>query len=302
MEEPLYNARDVARIFSLKESRVLYWARTGVVGPSVKRGGRQWFTFADLISVKAAMELLDKGVSLQSVRKNLAALRAALPEVDRPLARLRVVSDGERLVVTGGDAPPFEALSGQLVMDFAVGALGNRVAEVMQLPDREARRDEPAARSDGHRTAYGWFLEGVALDEDDPARAAEAYRRAVELDPALAAAHCNLGNLAHREGRRGEAREHWQRALALDPEQPEARFNLGNLLDELGEPAQAVQEWTRVVAFCPEFADAHFNLGTALARDGDVAAARLHLARYLALDESGEWAAKARALLSELAD
>jgi hypothetical protein len=55
-----------------------------------------------------------------------------------------------------------------------------------------------------------------------------------------------------------------------------------------------------VVAFCPEFADAHFNLGAALARDGDRAGARLHLTRYLALDESGEWAAQARALLAEL--
>ena len=58
MDETLYSARDVAHIFALKESRVLYWARTGFVGPSVKRAGRLWFTFQDLISVKAAKELL----------------------------------------------------------------------------------------------------------------------------------------------------------------------------------------------------------------------------------------------------
>ena len=77
-EAPVYSARDVARIFGLSESRVLYWARTGIVGPSVKRGNRQLFVFADLISVRAAMGLLEQGFSLQSVRQNLAALKVAL--------------------------------------------------------------------------------------------------------------------------------------------------------------------------------------------------------------------------------
>jgi DNA-binding transcriptional MerR regulator len=298
----LYSARDVARIFALKESRVLYWARTGFVGPSVKKGGRLLFTFQDLITVKAAKELLDRGVSVQSVRKNLTALRGALPGLDRPLARLRVVSDGEHLVVTpDGEGAPFEALSGQLVMDFAVGALSSHVAEVMRLPARDEPTDEPPAE----RGAYDWFLEGcAAFDEaDDPAsaqRAADAFRRALELDPAIAAAHTNLGSLAHRAGRRGEARAAFEQALTLDPEQPEARYNLANLLDELGETELAVAEWTRVAASCPDFADAHFNLGAALLREGARDAARAHLQRYLQLDGQGAWADEARGLLARL--
>ncbi|MSP60251.1 MAG: tetratricopeptide repeat protein [Myxococcales bacterium] len=301
MDQELYTSRDVARIFALTESRVLYWARTGFVGPSVKRGGRQYFTFQDLISVKAAKELLDQGVSLQAVRKNLSALRAALPSITRPLARLRVLSDGERLVVSTGDVP-FEPLSGQLVMDFAVGALSTHVTAVMELPPRPTP-EEPADKAPppvaAPRTSYGWFLSGIDLEESDPAAAAASYRRALELDPALAAAHTNLGNLAHREGHRGEAREHYERALALDPEQPEARYNLANLLDELGEAEGAIGEWTRVVAACPEFADAHFNLGAALLREGEEDAGRVHVRRYLALDGEGEWAAEARALLDQ---
>ena len=297
MDEALYTSRDVARIFALSESRVLYWARTGFVGPSVRRGGRQYFTFQDLISVKAAKELIERGISLQAVRKNLAALRLALPEVERPLQRLRIASDGERLVVAS-DAQSFEPLSGQLVMDFAVGALSQRVAEVMDLPARA----EPAPAispsvAESRRTAYGWFLDGCALGEGEPENAV-AFRRALELDPMLAAAHTNLGNLAYREQHPGEAREHYERALALDPEQPEARFNLANLLDERGEADAAVTEWTRVVAACPEFADAHFNLGAALCRDGIEDAGQVHLRRYLALDDTGEWADEARALLN----
>jgi tetratricopeptide (TPR) repeat protein len=296
--EALYSARDVARIFALKESRVLYWARTGFVGPSVKRGGRLLFNFQDLISVKAAKELLDRGLSVQSVRKNLAALRGALPTIERPLSRLRVLSDGERLVVSpDGDGAPFEALSGQLVMDFAVGALSTHVAEMMRLGPTA-----PPAEDTADRGAYEWFLEGCAAfdAEEDAAsaeRAADAFRRALDLDPAIAAAHTNLGSLAHRLGRLDEARDRFEQALTLDPEQPEARYNLANLLAEIGETELAIAEWTRVASTSPDFADAHFNLGAALLREGAADAARAHLERYLALDAAGSWADEARALL-----
>lgn len=315
MDEQVYTARDVARIFGLQESRVLYWARTGVVGPSVRRAGRGYYTFQDLITVKTAKELIERGLSLQAVRKNLAALRAALPDVARPLSQMRIVSDGDRLVVVE-DARAFEPLSGQMVMDFAVSNLWSEVAEVMELPVR-GQPQRAAATEPAPTTAYGWFQRGCSLDGDgdgdgdgagggdaiDPARAdaAEAaYRKAIELDPRMAAAHTNLGNLAHRRGRRGEARELYEKAIELDPEQPEARYNLANLLDDLGETERAIAEWTRVAAIAPDFADAHFNLGVALLRRDDEDGTRLHLRRYLALDPEGEWAAQAREILSQL--
>ena len=92
-----------------------------------------------------------------------------------------------------------------------------------------------------------------------------AYRKALEGDPALAAAHTNLGNLLYRRGERGEARTAYEAALALDPEQPEARYNLGNLLDDVGEHDGARMEWIASSPACPEFADAHFNLAVACA-------------------------------------
>ena len=268
-----YTSRDVAQIVGISESRVRYWAQTGVAGPSERAGGRTAYTFQDLVSVKAAKELLDRGVTLQRARKNLEALRAQCPGLDRPLARLRVRSDGERLVVSDGETA-FEPLSGQLVMDFALDELAGQLA-LLQAPPPPARAE----------SAWAWFLEGgehEARGDDERARA--AYDKALAADPALAAAHTNLGNLLYRRGERGEARAHYEAALALDPEQPEARYNLGNLLDDVGETAAARMEWYRVVGSCPEFADAHYNLAVAFARDGDVAAARLHLERYRALE------------------
>ena len=303
----LYSARDVAQVIGIAESRVASWVRSGLVAPSEKRGARRYFNFADLIAVKAVKELVERGVSPQRVKRNLMALRGALPSgaemgtgtatrtatgIDRPLSRLRVISDGEKLVVVGDDVV-FEPLSGQVVMDFAVETLSSRAAEVMALP----RAQGPGRGSDAERSAWEWFLEGVAREDDGrEAEAAEAWGLTLALDPHIAAAHTNLGNLAHRAGRRGEARERYQAALAIDPEQPEARYNLANLLDEIGDHTRAVEEWRKVTALAPEFADAHFNLGAALVKRGSISAARASLARYLELDGSGTWAEVARSM------
>jgi tetratricopeptide (TPR) repeat protein len=266
-----FSSRDVAAIVGISESRVRYWAQTGVVGPSHKTDGRALYSFQDLVGVKAAKELLDGGLSLQRARKTLEALRAQLGE-NRPLANVRVRSDGDTVVVSDNGAT-FEPLTGQLVIDFAVDELQGKLAA---LPSAL-----PSTRAE---SAWAWFVEGgdcEARGDDD--RALIAYQKALEGDPALAAAHTNLGNLFYRRGERGEARAAYEHALALDPDQPEARYNLANLLDDVGDRAAARMEWTRVVAACPEFADAHYNLALACARDGEDDAARLHLRRYLAL-------------------
>jgi len=293
-----YTARDVAQIVGITESRVRYWAQTGVVGPSERANGRTVYTFQDLVGVKTAKELLDNGVTLQRARKNLEALRAQLPGLDRPLARLRVRSDGERLVVSDGGAT-FEPLSGQLVMDFALDDLQGQVAELAPPPAAAEPAPPPTAPIENRAdSAYAWFLEGGTREAaGDVDGALMAYQKALEGDPALAAAHTNLGNLLYRRGERGEAREHYEQALALDPEQPEARYNLANLLDELGEAEAARMEWYRVVTSCPEFADAYYNLAIACARQGDKDTARAHLRRYLLLQPDD---ARAQELLSSL--
>ena len=269
-----YTARDVAQIVGITEARVRYWAQTGVVGPSDRANGRPVYTFQDLVGVRAAKVLLDGGVTLQRARKNLDALRTQLG-VDRPLTKLRVRSDGESLVVSDGDTS-FEPLTGQLVLDFTLADLTGQLA-AFTAPAAPA----PTTKAE---SAWAWFVEGGACEaRGDDDRALIAYQKALEGDPALAAAHTNLGNLHYRRGERGEARTWYESALQLDPEQPEARYNLANLYDDVGDAAGARMEWYRVVTGCPEFADAHYNLALGCARDGDAAAARFHLSRYLAL-------------------
>jgi tetratricopeptide (TPR) repeat protein len=298
METPqtLYTVRDVARIFGLHESRVRYWAQTGFINPSGAEDGKRLYTFGDLVGVKAAKELLDRGIPLQRVRKNLQALREVLPQLERPLQQLRVCSDGEQLVVAHRDRA-FEPVSGQLVLDFEVDDLRSSVAELLELrPESAAHAPAageicatppgltPASREEP-TTAYEWFLRGCSHDSDPDAEpvAQAAYERAIALDASLAAAHTNLGNLHYRRGDRGAAQRCYQRACELDPDQPEARFNLANLHDDDGALELAVAEHRRALGANPDFADAHFNLALALERLGSRTQALAHWQRYLEL-------------------
>jgi tetratricopeptide (TPR) repeat protein len=311
-EEATYTFAGVAKILEVAESKLRYWAQVGFVGPSVRRGSKQLYTFQDLVSVKAAKELVDRGFKAADIRKALDHVRTSLPHVDRPLDRIRVAFDGVTLVVVD-DGDAFE-ITGQRVFDFGLADLARRVSDVRDVREAPARAvpgpgpvppldGDPAAAA---RTAYEWFMEGMRLEaaggveEDEGAEA--CYRKALALDPGLAAAHTNLGNLAHRRHEPGRAREAFEAALALDPDQPEARFNLANLiLEDGGDLELAVAELRRVVQIAPDFADAHYNLAVALERLGGRAQARAHLERYLVLEEdAAPWAQQARALIERL--
>jgi tetratricopeptide (TPR) repeat protein len=316
----LYSVRDAARVFGLAESRLRYWIQAGFIRPSVRQGGRFYYTFADLVGIKAAVELLGAGVPMVRVRRALDGLRGALPARVAPTSSLRVLSDGETLVVVD-DGAAYEPHSGQLVMSFALSSLGGHLGRLGSV--REETNGTPtgpddsgagsiAAGSAPHPietwdstephdvpSSYQQFLAGCqAEDAGDAERAEKCYRRALELEPSLAAAHTNLGNLAHRRGALDVARRAYQRALDLDPDQPEARFNLANLLDEMGQTDLALAELLGLASRHPSFADAHYNLGLLLYRMGSLAQARHHLGQYLALDASSEWATRARDLLA----
>ena len=309
----LYSIRDVARILAVQEARLRYWMQTGFVGPTVRKGGRFYYTFRDLCAVKAAKDLLAAGLTIQKVRKNLDALKKALPGDVHPASRLRVCSDGETLVAVADDVA-FAPITGQVVMAFNLPALGGQIAELLPgtgslgagvaVDDGSvpaAVDDDPTEATLGP-TAYTCFVEGRAAEErGDDDGAVTLYQRALDLDPGLAAAMTNLGNLRYRQGDLATARAMYEHAVEHDPNQAEARYNLGNLLDDQGETERAIAELRRVCQLAPDFADAHYNLGLLLARVGGDAQARGHLERYLELDDRSAWAGHARAYLSQSA-
>ena len=281
----VFTQGEIARLLGVSPGRLRSLDRSGVISPSGRRRGRRAYTFADLIQLRAAQSLLAKRVRLRDVSRAVVALRKTLPRVARPLAELRIVSDGTRIVVRTQDGN-FEPLSGQMLLDF----------EVKQLRDDVVRVLRPTAGRQRARTAYELYLRASELDED-PATMAEAealYKKAIELDPWLTIAYTNLGNICFRRQNIAAAEELYRKALDLDAKQPEAQYTLGYVMLERGNAEEAVSLFLGALEADPQFSDAYFNLAMAYEQVGQSEQARPYWAKYIELEPSGTWTEIAR--------
>jgi len=281
----LFSRREVAKLLGVTETRLRSLDRAKIVSPSGQKGKQRAYTFQDLIALRATRELLQHRVRLRDVARAIGALRQALPRVTRPLQELRIVGDGRRVLVRAEEGT-YEPLTGQMVLDFQVQALRDDVVRVLRPETVPARA----------RTAYDLYVQASALDED-PATYDEAealYGRAVRLDPTLAIAYTNLGNIRFRRGDEAGAEVLYRRAIEVDLRQPEAHYNLGYVMLERGDARGATAYFERALEGDPRFADAHFNLAMAWEQAGDAGRARPHWRKYLELEPSGTWADVAR--------
>jgi DNA-binding transcriptional MerR regulator len=287
-EEPfydLYTLKDVAHLFGISETRLRYWERSEFIVRSARIGRRRFYTFQDLITIRAATELLKKGVSLRNVRRSVAALSKSLPHVARPLSSLRIFAEGHHVIVKD-ESKTYDPVTGQLVFDFDVSSLRDDVVRVLS-------RDRHAS---DFRAAFEWYLEGCRLDEDDRTalEAEQAYRKAIKLDPSFANAYTNYGNLLFRRGETKHAEAMYKKALQVDPKQPEALYNIGFLKYERGDITEALRSFKRAIDSDPSFADAHFNAAMVLEELARIEEARTHWETYLVLDSESSWAEIAR--------
>jgi DNA-binding transcriptional MerR regulator len=281
----LFTRREVAKLLGVSAARLRSLDRAKIVSPSGQRGEERAYTFQDLIALRATRELLDHRVRLRDVARAIGALRQVLPRVTRPLQELRIVGDGRRVIVRAEEGS-FEPLTGQMVLDFQVQALRDDVVRVLRPETSPARV----------RTAYDMYVQASALDEDPATydQAEELYTGAIRLDPSLAIAYTNLGNIRFRRGDEDAAEALYRRAIEVDPQQPEAHYNLGYVTLERGDAREATAYFERALEGDPRFADAHFNLAMAWERLGERARARPHWKKYLELEPTGTWADIAR--------
>jgi len=78
-----------------------------------------------------------------------------------------------------------------------------------------------------------------------------SYRRALALNPRLAAAHNSLGSILGTQGRLDDAVQHFREALRLEPDNPEAHNNLGLALRTMGEREDAVRHFEAALRLKP---------------------------------------------------
>jgi tetratricopeptide (TPR) repeat protein len=286
--ERIYGMRELTRILTLTSRRTAQLRRLGLLH------GDRGYTFRDLLALRAAGSLLDAGASVRQIRQALDALRSRNPGLEQPLAEIRLVLAGGRLLAQS-DRVKFEPRTGQTVLDLDTLSLEEVAAAT--LVTGLVRPLAPPVEQ-----AETWFERASEWDTD-PAQwedAIGAYQRVVAIDPTYAAAWNNLGLLLHRLGRYDEAQAAYAAALEQDSRCCEAVYNLGSLAEDRSDLEEAVRCYRRALAMSPDYADAHFNLAGALSRLGQAADAVAHWQRYLDLDAGSPWARIARAHLEVL--
>lgn len=124
-----FNTKTVSKIAGLSNRQIDYWDRTHFIKPSVSEasgyGSVRLYSFNDLVQMKVAKTLMDKGISLQKIRKTITYLKKNMPEVERPLAEMRFLTDGETIFVLTKDKKEIidTLKSGQLVFAIALGEI-----------------------------------------------------------------------------------------------------------------------------------------------------------------------------------
>ena len=99
-------------------------------------------------------------------------------------------------------------------------------------------------------------------------KAADLYRRMMEVVPDHPGLLHYAGVLAHQQGRSDEAIRLIERSLAVDANQPDARNNLGIVYKAAGRLDDAVTAFERAIALEPSHANAYNNLGIARRAQG----------------------------------
>jgi tetratricopeptide (TPR) repeat protein len=182
-----------------------------------------------------------------------------------------------------GDARVYVALGrskiAQSQFDQAVDHLG------------EALNCEPSAREASASRA----LLGRLLIADDPARAADLFRRAGDEDmlavlsaawaePEPARRDLLLGSAFLQRGELTLARRQFERSAALEPFEAEPHAYLAHTLDQLGETAAARELLDRALALDPDSALAYYFLGVHHRQVGNVEDAQAALWEALLRD------------------
>jgi Flp pilus assembly protein TadD len=174
-------------------------------------------------------------------------------------------------------------------------------AEPVLKPARDLPTPSTAARPAGSRYAYlspakpargnraeaqRAFDQGLqAQSANRLSEAAQAYRRATQLDPAFFEADYNLGLVATEARNWPAALSAYEQALAIKPDSPNARYNFALVLRQANYLADAANELQRLLAGHPNETRAHLALANLYAQQlHQPAKARPHYEKVLDLD------------------
>lgn len=124
-----FNTKAVSKIIGLTLRQIDYWDKTHFIKPSTKEasgyGSTRLYSFEDLVRLKVAKTLIDKGTSLQKIRKAMIYLKKNMPDIENPLSDLKFLTDGESIfILTKKSKEIIDTLrNGQLVFSVSLGII-----------------------------------------------------------------------------------------------------------------------------------------------------------------------------------
>ena len=271
-----YRTREASDLTGLKPGLIRRFVQHGLIEPTRGKAGEFRFSFQDMVLLRTAKGLLDADLSPRRTFAALAKLRDRLRAEggDRPLSSMRIFADGNTVVVREEDAL-WDLETGQGQFAFEVEDLAGDVRKL-------ATRNLSIARESDDLDSDDWYNFGLDLEEVAPEKAPEAYTRAINLNPANADAHVNLGRLYQVRGDLKHAKRHYRLALDSVPGHQLALYNLGTVFDELDELDAAVDYYRQA----PSIPDAHYNLARIFEVRGDELSYLRHMRRYKTLLDS----------------
>jgi tetratricopeptide (TPR) repeat protein len=98
--------------------------------------------------------------------------------------------------------------------------------------------------------------------------AADAFQKAIDIDPNYADAYCNLGLALQRQGKPGDAIAACSKAIQINPKHANAHSIRGVALEDQGKVDEAITNYRKAIELDSNHANAHNNLASAFWSQG----------------------------------
>ncbi|MEG4309671.1 MULTISPECIES: tetratricopeptide repeat protein [unclassified Microcoleus] len=121
-------------------------------------------------------------------------------------------------------------------------------------------------------------------------RAMECYSRAIKLNPQLATAYHNLGEMLIGQKRWDEAIANYRQAIAINPNSFESYHSLGKTWAERGELDRAIACYRKSIELNPNYARAYVGLGNVLVQKRELDEAIKCYRQALEINDNSYWA------------
>jgi tetratricopeptide (TPR) repeat protein len=286
----LYTPAMLAELLSVPVAIIRRWHRRKLIIPVREVRRLPYFDFQEVATARQLAALLAAGASPDAIERKLASLARYVPDVDRPLAQLSVIVQGQYLLLRQGEG--LVEPGGQLRIDF--DALEEPEPPALEIPAPPETLPLPTDNMLSSDTGELLELADRMEDEGQLEQATEFYRAALAAGGPVPETCFRLAELLYRQGEVGAARERYYMAIELDEDYVEARANLGCVLAETGQLELAAAAFEGALRYHEDYPDAHYHLARTLDELGQYERAGEHWRQFLVLVPTGPWAEEAR--------